>query len=144
MLAKLSVTRTLARIIDITNAKEHLIDAIKLAIEWHEIHTLAWIAMQMGVTRELSGHFGSSLKWYSLSEQLALCTAQPRLLCDVHLCKAIACYAVGEKTLADEAYHNAIVLLSTFSPTWRIRPLQSYAQVKLQSGDLHSALALHR
>uniref|UniRef100_A0A0A9WTR8 Ubiquitin carboxyl-terminal hydrolase 17 n=1 Tax=Lygus hesperus TaxID=30085 RepID=A0A0A9WTR8_LYGHE len=99
--------------------------------------------MQMGITRELSGHFGSSLRWYDIARLLASATDQSRLCCEVHLCHAIACYAIGSVKDADFHYRCATQLLSTLPAMAQIQPLQSYAQVKMQLGDMTDALRVH-
>lgn len=123
ILSRLAITRTLARVIDTTDASAHLIRAAELALALGETAALGWIALQLGITLELSGLFPESLEWYAAAGRLAresLSSSSSnhngnhgsdnnsitignirRRLCNVLCCQAIACYAIEEVALAD-------------------------------------------
>ncbi|EAN77341.1 hypothetical protein, conserved [Trypanosoma brucei brucei TREU927] len=142
MLSRLGITRTLARVVDTMDARENLTRAALIAIDRLEKEALGWIVMQMGVTLEISGLFPDSLAWYEVAERLARSTGQQRLLCEVHCCQSIAYSAVGELERAQQAYEASRLLLSNIHRHCHQRPLQNYAQLKCQLGDMAGALQL--
>ncbi|KAF5218646.1 hypothetical protein ECC02_008426 [Trypanosoma cruzi] len=142
MLSRLAITRTFARVIDTMDARVNLTRAATIAIAKNEKAALGWIAMQMGVTLEITGLFPESLAWYEVADRLARATEQPQLLCDIYCCQSIAFSAIGELERAQQAYESSRALLPLIPRHRHQRPLQNYAQLKCQLGDMLSALSL--
>ncbi|ESL07675.1 hypothetical protein TRSC58_04632 [Trypanosoma rangeli SC58] len=142
MLSRLAITRTFARVIDTVDARVNLTRAATIAIAKNEKPALGWIAMQMGVTLEITGLFPESLAWYEVAERLARATEQPQLLCDIYCCQSIAFSAVAETERANRAYEASRALLPLIPRHRHQRPLQNYAQLKCQLGDMPAALKL--
>ncbi|RNF20188.1 uncharacterized protein Tco025E_03889 [Trypanosoma conorhini] len=142
MLSRLAITRTFARVIDTMDARANLTRAATIAIAKNEKPALGWIAMQMGVTLEITGLFPESLAWYEAAERLARATAQPQLLCDIYCCQSIAFSAIGEIEQANQAYEASRALLPFIPRHRHQRSLQNYAQLKCQLGDMSAALHL--
>ncbi|KAG8346891.1 CHAT domain [Trypanosoma vivax] len=142
MLARLAITRTFARVVDTVDACANLTRAASIAIKRNEKPALGWIVMQMGVTLEILGLFPESLAWYEVAERIARTTGQLRLLCDIQCCQSITYSSVGEMELAHKAYSVSRELLVHIPRHRHQRPLQNYAQLHSQLGDMEGALRL--